>query len=118
MTKIKARIYKIINQNSMCFATVKIMSPKEVKYCGCIINTDRISKYSILHPIYIGQEQGKKDSLYVPTNCERTWVNGHTGHFWFDESDMYDVLTPEEIIKYGLSSLYHPKLRSNTKRIS
>lgn len=94
---VKAKFYKMKNINGMLFATVKILSPKKIDHWSLKIDSMRISEYSKLYPIFVGQEQSHKDSLYVATNQERVWEKGHIGYFnEIDFDDIEATLTPEE----------------------
>ncbi len=114
---VKAKFFKIKNVDGDLYAKVEILT-KTTTYSGLMtypflfpIESSRINEYSKDHLLYVGDEQSisNRDSLYVAKNKERSWKDGHIGYFDLDDEDVYNILTPEEKLEYGLDDSYFRK---------
>jgi len=81
-TQIKVKFYVIKNIDGYCYAKIKVISPKKIIYNNKVIDLTKLDIYSEKETgIFTGQEQTRKDSLYVKNGEQKIWNKGHIGYF-------------------------------------
>lgn len=92
-SQLKVRFFSITNIDGNLYAKFDVVRPKKVLCEDKIIDLSKLSEYSksLKNGLFVGVEQRKRDSLYVPKNTTKTWSKAHVGYF-----NMFTTLLAED----------------------
>ena len=91
--QIQVSFFSITNTDGRLYAKFDVIRPKRVLCENKVIKLLKLSEYSksLENGLFVGIKQHKRDSLYVPKNSTKIWLNGHVGYF-----NMFDTLLVED----------------------